>query len=355
MAFLAVLLMLPRGHVAFADNIPNISAESAIIINELGETLFAKNAEERMLIASTTKLMTALVAVENLNVGDTVEIPSACCGVEGSSMYLKPGEQYTVRELLLGLMLVSGNDAAEALAYKVSGSETAFVVLMNRKAAELDMKSSHFENPHGLDAKNHYSTASDLAKLMLACVENETLREIIGIKTARIKEQDLVNHNRLLWKYDGCICGKTGYTMAAGRCLATCSERNGTQFICVTLKAPDDWNDHTKLYDWAFANYEMRNLTEGLIYDIPVVSGNRQRVHIKPKREIRVFVNNEQEIKIVAEFPKFVFAPVNLGETAGSLCVIIDEKNIDSCDLVYAENAEAAFKTSAVGAFGELN
>lgn len=338
---------------AFAESAPETSAVSAVVVNEAGEAVYEKNADARMLIASTTKLMTALIAAERTEPDETVQIKKEYCNIEGSSMYLKPGEVRTVKELMLGMMLVSGNDAAQALACHVAGSAESFAALMNRRARELEMDATHFENPHGLDGERHYSTARDMARLMCACMENERLRDILGTKSAVVGEQEIVNHNRLLWKYEGCIAGKTGYTMAAGRCLVTCAERDGTRFICVTLSDGDDWNDQMRLYDWAFSNFEMKNVTEGLRFRVPVASGSRSFVEAVPEKELKVFVKKSENVEISAELPKFVFAPVNLGETAGKICVIIDGKITDECSLIYAQSAHLAHKAASDGQFWE--
>lgn len=352
-AALIAAIFINAGAGAFASSAPETSAVSAVVVNEAGEAVYEKNADARMLIASTTKLMTALIAAERTEPDETVQIKKEYCDIEGSSMYLKPGEVRTVKELMLGMMLVSGNDAAQALACHVAGSAESFAALMNRRARELEMDATHFENPHGLDGERHYSTARDMARLMCACMENERLRDILGTRSAVIGEQELVNHNRLLWKYKGCIAGKTGYTMAAGRCLVTCAERDGTRFICVTLSDGDDWNDQMRLYDWAFSNFEMKNVTEGLSFKVPVVSGSRSFVEAVPEKELKVFVKKSENVEISAELPKFVFAPVNLGETAGKLCVIINGKIADECCLIYAQSAELAQKAASDGQLGE--
>ena len=168
---------------------------------ENGECLFEKNSEEKHLIASTTKIMTAIICIEEARLDEKVKIKPEHCNIEGSSMYLKAGEKYSVKELLLGLLLASGNDAALALSDHVAGGEEEFAVLMNKKARELGMINSSFTNPHGLDSRNHYSTAKDMAKLMFYCMENETFRELVSTYTAIIKEQQYVNHNKLLTYY----------------------------------------------------------------------------------------------------------------------------------------------------------
>ena len=250
MAVLASVLTIN----AFAA--PNdISAKAAILYcADTDDTLYAKNADERRLIASVTKIMTAIVVIENCNLDEVVKLKPEWCAVEGSSMYLDYKKTYTVRELLTGMMLVSGNDAATALACHLSGDERSFSAKMNEKAKQLDLENSSFRNPHGLDDDEHYSTARDLAKLAAYCMENEDFKQIASSYCAKIKDQTYYNHNRLLVEYDGCIGIKTGYTIAAGRTLVSCAERNGMRLICVTLSAPDDWNDHKKLLDYGFDN-----------------------------------------------------------------------------------------------------
>lgn len=323
---------------------PEVSAKSAIVINGAGQVIYEKNADERSLIASTTKLMTALIVLENAELGDEVEIKDEYCGVEGSSMYLEAGEKYTVEELLLGLLLVSGNDAAVTLACYTAGSIEGFAALMNEKAEALGMSGSHFDNPHGLDSASHYSTARDMARLMLACMETPNFQALCGRKSAEIGDETFINHNRLLWECSGCVAGKTGYTLSAGRCLVSCCEREGTRLICVTLSAPDDWNDHEKLYDWAYDSYGVRDVMDGVSFDVPVISGARESVAVTPAEEMELFLPKSAEITLTAEMPRFVFAPVSAGETAGRIWVIVENEIIGGCELVYTEDVPLAMK-----------
>ena len=264
------LFFTPCTHAAGTDN----AARAAVVVHpETGTVLYEKNADERLGIASTTKIMTALVVLEHCALDEPVEILPVYTAVEGSSMYLRAGETYTVEELLYGLMLVSGNDAAVALACHTAGSVEAFADRMNDKARALGMTNSAFQNPNGLDAEGHYSTARDMAKLACAAMENETFRTIVSTKSTTVDGQTLVNHNRLLRSYDGAVGVKTGYTKTAGRTLVSCAQRGTTQFVCVTLSDPDDWNDHTRLLDWAFENYEYRCVAgDTPVYAVPVLS-----------------------------------------------------------------------------------
>ena len=345
-AIMAVLL-LHTCPVALADGEPTVSAQSAIVMHSGGEVVFEKNADARSLIASTTKIMTAIVAIERADLDEQVEILPEWCAVEGSSMYLKPGEAYSVKELLTGLMLASGNDAALALADHVAGSEAKFVSMMNRKAKELGLNNSSFANPHGLNAEGHYSTAKDMAVLLDYCMQNEAFAEIAGLKVGTVKDQTYINHNKLLDRCPGCIGGKTGFTERAGRCLVSCCERAGTRFICVTLSAPDDWNDHQKLFDWAYARYADREVTEGLSFDIPVVSGDLSSVKAVPE-ELRLFLPKSAELSLEAEMPFFVFAPIGAGDEAGRISVMLNGKKIAETRLYYAQSVESAFSASKI-------
>ena len=194
-----------------------ISAQRAILMDACtGRVLYEKQADTQSLIASTTKIMTALVVCEQCNVLDRMKIPKEAVGIEGSSMYLQEGEVLTVQELLYGLMLHSGNDAAVALAIYCGGTVEGFAQLMNDKAHRLGMDSSHFVNPHGLDAPGHYSTARDMAVLAAYAMENPIFRQTVSTKTVHAGTRSLRNHNKLLWQVEGADGVKTGYTKAAG-------------------------------------------------------------------------------------------------------------------------------------------
>lgn len=321
----------------------DISAEACVLMYEDGQCIYQKNADEKHLIASTTKLMTAIVALENSRLDGMVKIKPEHCMVEGSSMYLKAGEKYTVKELLLGLLLASGNDAALALAEYVSGDVKEFAALMNDKAKEIGMNDTSFSNPHGLDARAHYSTAMDMARLMLYCMQNEEFCSLVSCYDAKIKGEYYVNHNKLLKTYPGCVGGKTGFTAAAGRCLVSCAERNGMRYVCVTLSAPDDWNDHAKLYDYAFENFVLRDLSEEISFEVPVISGSKDSVSLTPDKPLKLFLNKNEKIEYNAEIPIFIFAPVKIGETAGKICVIIKNNVVTEIPLVYAEDIVMAY------------
>lgn len=340
--FLAAACFAALCPEAEAAGVPSISAKSAVVMHDGGEAVYEKNADDPMLIASTTKLMTAIVAIENCSPEDVVEIGQETCGIEGSSMYLKAGQKITVEKLLLGLLLVSGNDAAAALAVHTAGSIEAFAELMNEKAKELGMQNSRFVNPHGLNAEGHYSTARDMAKLMVYCMDNELFADIISRRSFSVDEMVYLNHNKLLYTMPGCIGGKTGYTMAAGRCLVSCAERDGTRFVCVTLSAPDDWNDHKALYEWAFSEYSDRDMTSYASFDVTVAGGAEDSVRAVPEEELSVFARRDKELEIKAILPRFVMAPVVEGEHAGSASVYCGSELLAECRLIYEKSVDAA-------------
>ena len=252
----AVLLIIPV--TAYSTEQPAVSAESSILMDgSTGEVLFEKRADQQMRIASTTKIMSALVALEHAGPQDIITVKDIHM-TEGSSMYLHPGERVTVEELLYGLLLSSGNDAALALADGCCGSLAQFVNEMNEKARSIGMNHTSFANPSGLDDENHYSTARDMAKLACYALHNPTLVRIASTRDAVAGNRNMHNHNRLLSSVDGCFGLKTGYTKAAGRTLVSCAVRAGRPLVAVTLNDSDDWRDHSALYHYGFALFTER-------------------------------------------------------------------------------------------------
>lgn len=239
------------GCLTAAAEAVEVSAAAAVLMDaDSGRLLYEKNGEKRMLIASTTKLMTALVALEQGGLQQEITVTGGHMA-EGSSMYLRPGEKLTLETLLYGLLLCSGNDAALAVT-ECMGGVAPFVARMNEKAAELGMENTHFANPNGLDDEEHYSTAEDMARLAAAAMDDPVLRRVASTRTARIGGRTLTNHNKLLSRVEGCVGLKTGYTRAAGRTLVSCAERDGVRLVAVTLQDGDDWNDHASLYEQGF-------------------------------------------------------------------------------------------------------
>lgn len=340
--FTCLFFCVVCAQTAKAAELPAVSAQSAIVYQaDTGRVLYEKNADTPMRIASTTKIMTALVALEQCDLQDTVTITAEMANVEGSSMYLQAGVDYTVEELLYGLMLASGNDAAAAIAIHTAGDEASFAELMNRKAAALGMSDTHFENPHGLDSDAHYSTALDMAKLMACAMENSSFAKIAGTNNITIKGLTYVNHNKLLWQCDGVIGGKTGYTMAAGRTLVTCCERNGQRLICVTLNAPDDWADHAALYTWAYETYTTHVLLKkDTRYLVSVVGEEKLLLPVEPLRDVTVFAEQAGDAAYIVELPRFVYGPVHVGDKLGRIVVNLDGRQVGEIPLVAMEHFE---------------
>lgn len=249
----------------YADPLPEFSGTSAhaacLIDAKSGAVLYSYNSDKRLPMASTTKIMTALTVLETLDPETEITVPKEACGVEGSSIYLYPQEKITVKNLLYGLMLESGNDAASALAYACCGSEEEFAKLMNGKAHGLGLIDTNFTNPHGLPDENHYTTAYELALIAAKALENDDFRTIASTASYSCKVEGknasrfFSNHNRLLRTYNGCIGVKTGFTKTAGRCLVSAAERDGKRYVAVTLGDGNDWQDHTSLLDFAFENF----------------------------------------------------------------------------------------------------
>ncbi len=345
----ALISLVPLSAHAAPDN----SASSAILIHaDSGQVLYRKNSEAQMLIASTTKIMTALVVAENCAPDDKVTIKPEYTNIEGSSMYLKEGEVYTVEDLLYGMMLSSGNDAAVALAFHCGGSIEKFAEMMNDKAAQLGLCGSSFKNPHGLDADGHYSTAEDLALITCAAMKNELFAKIVGTKSHVVKERTLVNHNKLLWNYEGALGVKTGYTRAAGRSLVSCAMRDDMKLVCVTLSDPNDWDDHAKLYDWAFGNFEYKSLVpDGQICELPVISGISEHVGIAVAGGGKSIVKKGAVLDYSLELPEFVYAGVKAGECAGRLFLTADGAWAGEYPLIYTQDVPLAdgVKLSAWG------
>lgn len=334
---LSLSLLLSLSPRADAEGRPTTHARCALLMGADGTVIVEQNARQRSLIASTTKLMTALVALERADLEEEVTITPAQCRVEGSSMYLRPGLRCTVGELVTGLLLASGNDAALALAEHIAGSVEDFVRLMNEQAQELGLEDTHFMNPHGLDEQGHYSTALDLARLMAVCMENPAFARIAALRQARIAGVDYYNHNKLLTLCPGCLGGKTGYTQAAGRCLVSCCEREGTRLICVTLSDPQDWRDHQLLYAWGFANYAARELPDELRYTLPLVSGTQERVDVAAE-PFKLLLPRDAAPIVEVELPPFVFAPVEAGEAAGRATLRLNGKTLCQIELYYTES-----------------
>lgn len=320
-----------------------VSAQRAILMDAVtGRVIYEKNADEQSLIASTTKIMTALIVCEQCNVLDRMRIPKEAVGIEGSSMYLKEGEILTVQELLYGLMLHSGNDAAVALAIYCGGTVEGFAELMNDKARVLGLTGTHFVNPNGLDAPGHYSTARDLAVLSAYAMDNPIFRQTVSTKTVTVGERYLHNHNKLLWRVDGADGVKTGYTRAAGRILVSSATRTGRRMVCVTINDPDDWTDHAMLLEKGFSGYQIQRIvSEGDCLGRAEIAGGRQgSVELLAAEDFDYSMADTETAVIVISGPGFVYAPVVQGAEAGMAHICIEGREIGEVQLYYGETIE---------------
>ena len=323
---------------------PQVSAGSAILIcADTGDALFAKNENERRPMASTTKIMTALLAFEEADSNNKeVEITDAMVRVEGSSMGLLPGNVLTLENIAKGMMMCSGNDAANSLAIAISGSTEKFSDLMNERAEQIGMTNTHFVTPSGLGAKEHYSTAKDMAALGAYAMENKKFCQTVSSKSICVpfckpeETHTYKNHNRLLSLYNGCIGVKTGFTKEAGRCLVSCAERNGVRLVAVTLNAPDDWKDHQAMYDYGFSKVSSMSFDDSSVrIPLKVVGGIEDEIYVLGKTSSKITVRNE-DINLIQrgiELPSSCYAPIHKGQIVGKVVYRLDGKIIASNDL----------------------
>ncbi len=306
----------------------DISAKSAMLCTSDGMTIYEKNADVPLPMASITKIMTVICALEEIvDLNETVVVPNEAVGIEGSSVYLSCDEAVTYEMLLYSAMLESANDAVTALAILCGGSEKEFVLRMNEKAQLLSMTSTHFCNPHGLSENEHYTTARDYVKLMSYALENETFCKIIATKKKTFQKYDgsmtrvLSNHNKLLNSCSGMLGGKTGYTKISGRTLITAAQRNGVTLICITLDAPNDWNDHIRLFDIGFNEVKTVEFSAETVRTEIDVAGAKENeklgVCLKQNTQFCVGKNDSVETKLL--LPYIVFAPVQAGDEIGAV------------------------------------
>lgn len=318
----------------------NISAVSAVLIEaQTGTILYEKNAYEHRAMASTTKIMTALLTIEAGDLDREFTVDQLAIRVEGTSMGLREGDRVSRRDLLYGILLPSGNDAANAAAVSVSGSIPAFVKLMNSKAQELGLSDTHFVTPSGLDADGHYTTAYDLARLTAYAMQDETFRSVVCCRSADVEfgnppyKRTLYNSNKMLARYEGAIGVKTGFTDNARRCLVSAAERDGVTLIAVTLNAGDDWNDHTKMLDYGFTQVRAYPLELGCDTRVPV-AGTGQSVGVYSHEET-LALTPQQRTRLTRRvmLPAFVYGTVDKGDKLGEIQFLLDGELVRSCPL----------------------
>ena len=326
---------------------PQLSAKSAVLIDASSKSIICeKDAHTRRAMASTTKIMTALVAAENAELDRVVSVNAGAVGVEGSSVYLYAGEKLTLYELLCAMLLESANDAAAAIAFEVGGSIEGFCDLMNEKAKELGLSDTHFTNPHGLFDEEHYTTAYELALISAAALENEEIRNIVSTKKMTIGREDtmqrvLYNHNKMLSMYEGAIGVKTGFTKKSGRCLVSAAERDGLTLIAVTISAPDDWNDHKMLLDFGFLSFERTTLAKKgeLCYMLALMGGKESHTALVFADTLSLTLEkgaSERVTCVIETFTRYEFAPLPKGKRLGVAYFYLDGEKIASAELVSA-------------------
>lgn len=332
---------------------PEVSAQSAVVLTaDTGTVLFEKDGHTPRPVASTTKIMTALLALEAAQEqGDPlVDITQEMVAVEGSSMGLQAGDSISLTGLAAGMLLASGNDAANAAALYLDGSLESFAARMNQRAAALGMEDTHFVTPSGLDGEDaqglgHLSTAYDMALLARAALEDQAFRQLcsspsLAVEFAEpVKRVTYTNHNKLLAQYQGCVGVKTGFTKEAGRCLVSAAERDGALLIAVTLNAPNDWQDHTALLDYGFSQVEPYQLAGGDVrLTVPVVGSPVEVVSLRGSNggEVTLPLGQGAQVERVVRVPKFLYAPVEAGEQVGEICWYLEGQLLGSAPLTAA-------------------
>lgn len=318
----------------------DVSAECAVVISQrTGEVIFEKNSEKRHSMASTTKIMTALLAIESGKLCDEITVTEDMLSVEGTSMGLLSGDRVSQRELVYGMLLASGNDAANVTAIHLGGNVENFALQMNQRAAQLGMKSTNFVTPSGLDDDEHYSTAYDMALLGRYAVSNPIFRSACSSKKATLTygnppySRTLYNHNRLLSNYEYALGIKTGFTKKSGRCLVSYAEKDGVGLIAVTLNAPNDWSDHKKMLDYGFSTIKTKEIFANIPPEIAVVGGNVESLPLKCNSFKYDYVN---ELPVTRELTleKFVYAPIKKGDKIGEIKFYYNGLCIGMTDIV---------------------
>ena len=343
---LCAALLFPR--LAAAEQARDVPAQAAYLFEaNSGRVLYAKNENARLPMASTTKIMTALLAVESGRLRETVTVPEEAAGTEGSSMYLKAGETLPLVDLVYGLMLTSGNDAAVAIACFLAGNTESFAERMNERARALGLFDTHFVTPNGLHDPDHYTTAKDLARLGAAALENPFFAEIAETQYRKTEGSDphtLKNKNRLLWEYEGGIGVKTGYTKAAGKCLVFAAERGEMKLVGAILNCPTMWNTAKSMLDAGFSDYRLKPfLPRETVFSVPVENGVKKALSAAPIRGILypTETGGEEHYSVETTLERRC-APVHAGETVGTASLVRNGAVVKTVSIVALETVETA-------------
>jgi D-alanyl-D-alanine carboxypeptidase (penicillin-binding protein 5/6) len=355
---LLIIILFSYNNIVYANTLPDISSDSAIVIEQkTGRILYSKNIDEKRPMASTTKIMTAIVAIENGDMGDVVKISKKASGIGGSSIWLEENEKLTLEELLYGLMLRSGNDAAYAIGEHIGNGEIQnFIDMMNKKAKELNALNTSFANPHGLDHDEHYTTAHDLAKISAFGMGNDLFKTIVSTKKKTISwsssewNRSLNNKNKMLWNYEGGNGIKTGYTSKAGKCLVSSAIQNDMQLISVVLHSNDIWSDSKTILDYVFNTYRPFSIVkkDEYIKSIQVINGTKEIISTYSVDNIVIPLSEGEEgsVKVQLSIPDNIEAPIQKEQLIGNLDVFVGDEKIDSTEIYVKESiAERAPNT----------
>ena len=331
----------------FKANAVSVSAKAAVVLNgDNSEVIYEKNANEKLPMASTTKIMTGLLLCEYGNFEREITVTAEMLRVEGSSMGLLAGDKVTLHDLLYGLMLASGNDAANVIAFVLGGSLDGFVKMMNEKAQELGLENTHFATPSGLDADDHYTTALELGKLAVYAMQNQEFRKAVSSEKAVLNygnppyRRSLTNHNKMLKMYDGAVGIKTGFTKKSGRCLVSAAERDGKFVVAVTLDAPSDWQDHAAMLDYGFSAIKQTQFSPLVnSYNIPVINGESDTLTVNIE-DFTVNSLDTEDIECEVYLPKFVYAPIKKGDMLGKAVYLQNGKVIGEKQLLSQNDIE---------------
>lgn len=327
-----------------AEALSEISADAFVLMcADTKDVILSKNADKQKTIASTTKILTAVVAIESGMLKETVTVGDEISGVDGTSLGLEIGDTIDLYSLVLATLLSSGNDGANAIAAFVGGSIENFAVMMNEKARQIGMTDSSFVTPSGLDSDNHYSTAADMAYLACYAMSLPVFCEMVNMKSARIEFTNgkilyVNNHNKLLGMYDGCIGIKTGFTRSSGRCLVSAVQKDSSLLVAVTLNAPDDWNDHKKLYDYGFDTVNRYEAEVPMLPEIKVVGGEQKTVQCRLSNALSYSAFQEiRDFSVEISVPAFVYSPVTENEVLGEVRLLSDGNEFARA-VILAEN-----------------
>lgn len=349
----AFCLYAPYVEASVAANTDfQVGAKAAIVMEAAtGRVLFAQNEHEQLSIASTTKILTSLIALEQPDIDAVFKADPVAIKVEGSSMGLQEGDSVSLRALAVGMLLASGNDGANAAAVRIAGSIPAFASLMNKRASEIGMTNSSFETPSGLDGENHYSTAYDMALLAREALKNDLFQSICSQYKLKASYGDppydrwLTNHNKLLNYYEGAIGVKTGFTKKAGRCLVSAVKKDGVTLICVTLNCSDDWSVHQGLYDRFFPDIKLTDLALDIPKTtVPVTGGTEDSVIAVNYDAPFVPVSAGSEIEYKVSVQPFLYAPVKAGQFVGETEIFLNGEKVATLTLVAQAEVPAKYE-----------